>query len=52
MARAAPLPKAEYVAGGKYKLMRKIGSGSFGVIYLGINLDNGEVSFLSFFLSV
>jgi casein kinase 1 len=28
--------------GGKYQLCRKIGSGSFGEIYLGRNLQNGE----------
>ncbi|XP_043275041.1 casein kinase I-like isoform X2 [Venturia canescens] len=42
MARAGILGKAEFVAGGKYKLMRRIGSGSFGDIYLGMNLTNGE----------
>ncbi|KAL7300024.1 hypothetical protein TKK_0007332 [Trichogramma kaykai] len=34
--------KTEFIVGGKYRLMRKIGSGSFGDIYLGINVSNGE----------
>lgn len=34
--------RAEFHVGGKYRLVRKIGSGSFGDIYLGINITNGE----------
>lgn len=39
---AMPVTSKEFVVGVKYKLKRKIGSGSFGDIYLGINIQNGE----------
>ena len=35
--------KSEFLVNEKYRLIRKIGSGSFGDIYLGINVSNGEV---------
>ncbi|XP_073292300.1 casein kinase 1-like protein 10 isoform X1 [Primulina huaijiensis] len=32
----------DHVVAGKFKLGRKIGSGSFGELYLGVNIPNGE----------
>ncbi|CAN6725977.1 unnamed protein product [Malus baccata var. baccata] len=32
----------EHVIGGKFKLGRKIGSGSFGELYLGVNVQTGD----------
>ncbi|CAA7410495.1 unnamed protein product [Spirodela intermedia] len=32
----------EHVIGGKFKLGRKIGGGSFGEIYVGVNIQSGE----------
>ncbi|XP_056857958.1 casein kinase 1-like protein 11 [Raphanus sativus] len=34
--------KTDHVIGGKFKLGRKLGSGSFGELYLGINIQTGE----------
>ncbi|XP_040850982.1 casein kinase I-like [Ochotona curzoniae] len=34
--------KTEFVVGGKYKLVRKIGAGTFGDIYMATNITNGE----------
>ncbi|XP_050206816.1 casein kinase 1-like protein 6 [Mercurialis annua] len=34
--------KIENIVGGKFKLGRKIGSGSFGELYLGVNVQTGE----------
>ena len=36
--------KNELIVNDLYRLIRKIGCGSFGVIYLGVNQKNGEVS--------
>lgn len=36
------LSRAEIIVGGKYRIIRKIGSGSFGDIYLGMSIQSGE----------
>jgi serine/threonine protein kinase len=42
MSRIPSSARSEFIVGDKYRLVRKIGSGSFGDIYLGINKTNGE----------
>lgn len=34
--------RSEIIVGGKYRIIRKIGSGSFGDIYLGMSIQSGE----------
>lgn len=34
--------RGEFIVAGRYRLVRKLGSGSFGDIFLGINVTNGE----------
>ena len=41
--------KMEFQVGDKYRLVRRIGTGSFGDIYLGVNITNGEVRALRLF---
>ncbi|KAG8509316.1 Casein kinase I isoform alpha [Galemys pyrenaicus] len=36
------ISNVEFIVGEKYKLVRKIGRGSFGDIYLAVNITNGE----------
>lgn len=36
--------RKEILINGKYKVLKKIGGGSFGDIYLAINTANGEVT--------
>ncbi|XP_023212637.1 casein kinase I-like [Centruroides sculpturatus] len=42
MASASSSSKRKLIVGGKYKFIRKIGSGSFGHIFLGIDITNKE----------
>lgn len=40
------------VCDGRYNLVRKIGGGSFGDIYLGLNVSSGEVIVFHNFVSI
>ncbi|XP_023212641.1 casein kinase I-like [Centruroides sculpturatus] len=42
MASASSSPRKKFIVGGKYQSMCKIGSGSFGEVYLGIDITNEE----------
>eukprot|EP00818_Percolomonas_sp_WS_P009727 CAMPEP_0117452644 /NCGR_PEP_ID=MMETSP0759-20121206/9738_1 /TAXON_ID=63605 /ORGANISM="Percolomonas cosmopolitus, Strain WS" /LENGTH=334 /DNA_ID=CAMNT_0005245499 /DNA_START=215 /DNA_END=1219 /DNA_ORIENTATION=- len=40
--QSSPSPTSQRIASGKYALIRKIGSGAFGEIYSGTNVETGE----------
>lgn len=44
MAASILSAKTEFIVGDKYRLVKKIGRGSFGDIYLGVNITNEEVN--------
>lgn len=46
MANASTSSRSDFTVGGRYRLVRKIGSGSFGDIYSALNITNGEVRFI------
>ena len=41
------LDKGDFIVGCKYRIVRKLGSGSFGDIFLGMEISSGVVCFCS-----
>ena len=46
------LDKGDFIVGCKYRVVRKIGSGSFGDIFLGIEISSGMVRYCFVYVPV